>query len=111
MFEKVKVPILGIIENMSTHICSNCGHEEHIFGEDGGVKMAKENNVELIGVLPLNIVIREKLDKGKAFELHENSNKKIAENFYSIALKTAFNISKLNVDHQSKFPKIVIEKN
>ena len=110
MFEKVRVPILGIVENMSTHICSKCGHEEHIFGQNGGTKMAKDYNIELLGSLPLDIVIREKLDNGKAFELHEEQTQ-IAKNFYSIALKTAFNISKLGVDLQSKFPKIVIEKN
>lgn len=110
MFEKVRVPILGIVENMSTHICSKCGHEEHIFGQNGGTKMAQDYNIELLGSLPLDIVIREKLDNGKAFELHEEQTQ-IAKNFYSIALKTAFNISKLGVDLQSKFPKIVIEKN
>ncbi|HBA34729.1 MAG TPA: iron-sulfur cluster carrier protein ApbC, partial [Gammaproteobacteria bacterium] len=64
MFRKVDVPVLGIIENMSTHICSQCGHEEHIFGTGGGVKMAADYDVELLGSLPLDIRIREQADSG-----------------------------------------------
>ena len=66
MFEKVGIPILGIVENMSTHICSNCGHEEHIFGAGGGERMAKEYGVEILGQLPLDIAIRERTDAGAA---------------------------------------------
>nr|MCH9849366.1 iron-sulfur cluster carrier protein ApbC [Betaproteobacteria bacterium] len=65
MFEKVGIPILGIVENMSTHICSNCGHEEHIFGAGGGETMCKDYNVDLLGSLPLDIKIREQADNGK----------------------------------------------
>lgn len=65
MFEKVNVPILGIIENMATHICSKCGHEEHIFGEGGAAKMAAQYGVELLGELPLDINIRLSMDKGE----------------------------------------------
>src|SRR5207249_1906171 len=65
MFEKVGIPILGIVENMSTHICSNCGHEEHIFGQGGAERMCKEYGVELLGSLPLDIAIREQADSGK----------------------------------------------
>jgi ATP-binding protein involved in chromosome partitioning len=64
MFEKVKVPILGIVENMSTHICSQCGHEEHIFGAGGGARMAEKHGVPLLGSLPLDIRIREQADGG-----------------------------------------------
>ena len=64
MFQKVAIPILGIIENMSTHICSHCGHEEHIFGEGGGEKMCRDYDVELLGSLPLDIRIREHTDSG-----------------------------------------------
>src|ERR1700730_14315748 len=64
MFEKVGIPILGIVENMSTHICSNCGHEERIFGEGGGERMGKDYGVELLGALPLDIKIREQADSG-----------------------------------------------
>lgn len=65
MFQKVEVPVLGIVENMSTHICSNCGHEEHIFGAGGGGRMAEQYGVELLGELPLDIRIREQADGGK----------------------------------------------
>ena len=63
-FEKVQVPVLGIIENMATHVCSNCGHEEHVFGEGGGARMAEEYGVPLLGSLPLDIRIREQADSG-----------------------------------------------
>jgi ATP-binding protein involved in chromosome partitioning len=62
MFEKVEVPVLGMVENMSIHICSKCGHEEHIFGEGGGQRMADEYNIDLLGALPLDIRIREEAD-------------------------------------------------
>ena len=64
MFEKVGIPILGIVENMSLHICSNCGHEERIFGTGGGEKMCKDYDVEFLGSLPLDIRIREETDSG-----------------------------------------------
>jgi ATP-binding protein involved in chromosome partitioning len=64
MFEKVEVPVLGIVENMATHICSNCGHEEHIFGEGGGARMAEQYEVPYLGSLPLDIRIREQADSG-----------------------------------------------
>ena len=65
MFEKVGIPILGIVENMSLHICSNCGHESHIFGAGGGERMCKDYGVEFLGQLPLDIAIREQADSGK----------------------------------------------
>ncbi|MFQ3229270.1 MAG: ATP-binding protein involved in chromosome partitioning [Reinekea sp.] len=64
MFQKVKVPVLGIVENMAIHICSNCGHEEHIFGEQGGQKLANEYGATLLGQLPLDIAIRTETDNG-----------------------------------------------
>jgi ATP-binding protein involved in chromosome partitioning len=64
MFEKVEVPVLGIVENMATHICTNCGHEEHIFGAGGGERMAEQYNVPYLGSLPLDIRIREQADSG-----------------------------------------------
>jgi ATP-binding protein involved in chromosome partitioning len=110
MFEKVKVPILGIVENMSTHVCSNCGHEESIFGKDGGKQMANDYAVDLLGSLPLDINIREKLDQGKPFDLHEDPKSTFGNIFRQVSLKTSFKIGMLNQDRQSKFPKIVIEK-
>ena len=65
MFQKVEVPVLGIVENMSTHVCSKCGHEEHIFGAGGGARMAEQYGVELLGELPLDIRIREQADGGR----------------------------------------------
>jgi ATP-binding protein involved in chromosome partitioning len=65
MFQKVEVPVLGIVENMSTHVCSNCGHEEHIFGAGGGRRMAEQYGVDLLAELPLDIRIREQTDGGK----------------------------------------------
>ena len=64
MFQKVNIPVLGIVENMSFHICSDCGHKEHLFGEDGGLKMAERYNVPLLGQLPLQLNIREDVDNG-----------------------------------------------
>jgi ATP-binding protein involved in chromosome partitioning len=65
MFRKVGIPVLGIVENMSTHICSNCGHEEAIFGHGGGERLAHDAGTELLGSLPLDIRIREQADSGK----------------------------------------------
>ena len=109
MFEKVNIPILGIVENMSTHICSNCGHEEHIFGKDGGVKMCVDYNTELLGSLPLDINIRKDLDSGKP-SIISNPNSQISEIYKSIARKSALKVAELAEDHSSKFPDIVIQQ-
>ena len=110
MFEKVGIPILGIVENMSTHICSNCGHEEHIFGAGGGEAMCKDYNVDLLGSLPLDIKIREQSDGGKPIVISE-PNGEIANIYKQIARKTASKLSQLALDQSSKFPNIVIQKN
>jgi ATP-binding protein involved in chromosome partitioning len=110
MFEKVNVPIIGIVENMASHICSKCGHEEHIFGEGGGHKMSDDYKVELLGSLPLDINIREQLDLGTP-TLVSDKDGKIASIYKEIAIKTSLNIAVLNEDSTNKFPKIVIEKN
>ena len=65
MFEKVEIPILGIVENMSTHICSNCGHEEHIFGEGGGQRIADDYDIDFLGDIPLDGEISKNMDEGK----------------------------------------------
>ena len=109
MFEKVNIPILGIVENMSTHICSNCAHEEHIFGKDGGIKMCSDYNTELLGSLPLDINIREDLDIGKP-SIISNPNSHISEIYRGIARKSALKISNFAEDHSSKFPEIVIQQ-
>jgi ATP-binding protein involved in chromosome partitioning len=108
MFEKVGVPIVGIVENMSTHICSKCGHEEHIFGAGGGEQMCKDYNVELLGSLPLDIKIREQADSGMPTVVAEPDGK-IAAVYRQIARRTAVKLSEYGLDHSSKFPNIVIQ--
>ena len=108
MFEKVGVPIVGIVENMSTHICSQCGHEEHIFGAGGGEQMCKDYNVELLGSLPLDIKIREQTDGGMPTVVAEPDGK-IAGVYRQIARRTAVKLSEFGLDHSSKFPNIVIQ--
>jgi ATP-binding protein involved in chromosome partitioning len=108
MFEKVGIPILGIVENMSTHICSKCGHEEHIFGAGGGEKMCKDYNVDLLGSLPLDIKIREQADNGKPTVISEPDGD-IAKVYKAIARKAAIKIANAGLDHSSKFPNIVIQ--
>ncbi len=108
MFEKVGIPILGIVENMSTHICSNCGHEEHIFGAGGGESMCKDYNVDLLGSLPLDIKIREQADNGKPTVVAEPDST-IATIYKSIARQSAIKIANAGLDHSSKFPNIVIQ--
>jgi len=108
MFEKVSVPILGIVENMSTHICSSCGHEEHIFGEGGGVKMAEEANVNLLGALPLEMGIRLQADSGKPTVVAEPDSR-TSDIYREIARKAAARLSQQAKDYSDKFPKIVIQ--
>ncbi|MES2503207.1 MAG: iron-sulfur cluster carrier protein ApbC [Pseudomonadota bacterium] len=108
MFEKVNIPILGIVENMSTHICSNCGHEEHIFGAGGGAQMCNDYKVDLLGSLPLDISIREQTDSGKPTVIN-TPDSKIANIYKEIARKAAIKIANASLDHSSKFPNIVIQ--
>jgi len=108
MFEKVGVPIVGIVENMSTHICSQCGHEEHIFGAGGGEQMCRDYDVELLGSLPLDIKIREQADSGMPTVVAEPDGK-IASIYKQIARRTAVKLSEMSRDHSSKFPNIVIQ--
>ncbi|MFA7351657.1 MAG: iron-sulfur cluster carrier protein ApbC [Methylotenera sp.] len=108
MFEKVNIPILGIVENMSTHICSNCGHEEHIFGAGGGELMAKDYHVDLLGSLPLDIGIRIQADSGKPTVIAEPDGK-ISGIYKEIARKAAIKIANASLDHSTKFPNIVIQ--
>jgi len=108
MFEKVGIPILGIVENMSTHICSNCGHEEHIFGAGGGERMSKEYGVPVLGSLPLDIAIREKTDAGQPTVVSQPDSK-IADAYRSIARKVAISIAERQRDMTSMFPSIVVQ--
>ena len=108
MFEKVNVPVLGVVENMSTHICSNCGHEERIFGEGGGQRMSEEENVTLLGSLPLDISIRQLADEGKP-TVFSQPESRITELYIDIARKISAKLALKARDYTNKFPKIVIK--
>ncbi len=108
MFEKVEVPVLGIVENMSIHICSKCGHEEPIFGEGGADKLAEESGVDVLGKLPLDKRIREEADGGQPTVVAEPDSR-IAEIYREIARKTAGKLAGRTKDLSAKFPKIVIQ--
>ncbi|MBI3042908.1 MAG: iron-sulfur cluster carrier protein ApbC [Betaproteobacteria bacterium] len=108
MFEKVGIPILGIVENMSTHVCSKCGHEEHIFGEGGGERMGKDYNVELLGALPLDIHIREQADSGKPTVVADPDGR-VSQTYKQIARRVAVMIAEKAQDHTAAFPKIVVQ--
>ena len=107
MFEKVEVPVLGVVENMSIHICSKCGHEEHIFGEGGGKKMAEDYGVNFLGSLPLDIKIREEADNGKP-TVAVDADSRISQIYRDIARKTTAKLANQAKDYSAKFPKIVI---
>ncbi|WP_018607373.1 iron-sulfur cluster carrier protein ApbC [Uliginosibacterium gangwonense] len=109
MFEKVSIPILGIVENMSIHICSNCGHAEHIFGAGGGAAMCEDYNVPFLGDLPLDIQIRSQTDSGTPTVVAAPDSK-IAEAYRSIARKVAITIAEKQRDMRLKFPTIVVNK-
>jgi ATP-binding protein involved in chromosome partitioning len=108
MFEKVNVPILGIVENMAIHTCSNCGHQEHIFGEGGGARMAAEYNVDYLGGLPLDIRIRQETDSGKPTVIAAPESE-IANMYKAIARKIAAKIAKQQRSSAHLFPKIVVQ--
>jgi ATP-binding protein involved in chromosome partitioning len=108
MFEKVGVPIVGIIENMSTYICTKCGHEEHIFGSGGGEKMCKEYGVDFLGALPLNLSIREQADAGRPTVVADPDSA-ISAIYKNIARQVAIRVATLSKDMSSKFPSIVVQ--
>ena len=108
MFEKVGVPIVGIIENMSTYVCPKCSHEEHIFGSGGGEKMCKEYGVDFLGALPLNLSIREDADAGRP-TLVADPDGAISAIYKNIARQVAIRIATLSKDMSSKFPNIVVQ--
>ncbi len=110
MFEKVNVPVLGVVENMSMHICSNCGHEEAIFGSGGGVAMAEKNNIELLGSLPLDIHIRQNADSGRPTVIADPDGR-AAEIYKEIARKMSAKLALKSKDYSSKFPNIVVQNN
>lgn len=109
MFEKVDVPVMGIIENMSVHICSNCGHEEHIFGSGGGASMAQQYGVDLLGSLPLSMDIREGVDQGKPTVAFDPDSR-TSEIYREIARRVAGKLAVRAKDYSAKFPNIVVQQ-
>ncbi len=108
MFDKVGIPILGLVENMSIHICSQCGHEEHIFGHGGGEKMCADYNAEFLGALPLELAIREMADAGKPTVVGAPESR-AAELYRAIARRVAVKVAERAKDMSGKFPNIVVQ--
>jgi ATP-binding protein involved in chromosome partitioning len=108
MFEKVGVPIVGIVENMSIHICTNCGKAEHIFGEGGAERMCRDYNVPFLGALPLDIRIREQADSGRPTVVADPDGA-AAQIYKAIARKVAVSVGQKAADFSAKFPSIVIQ--
>jgi ATP-binding protein involved in chromosome partitioning len=108
MFRKVAVPVLGVIENMSTHICSSCGHEEHLFGSGGGQKMSQDFEVELLGQLPLDRSIREQTDSGSPTVIADPESA-VAKAYRLTARRMAAQLAMQGKDYSHRFPKIVVE--
>jgi ATP-binding protein involved in chromosome partitioning len=109
MFEKVGVPILGIVENMAVHVCQNCGHVEHIFGADGGKKMAVEFEMDYLGALPLNMSIRVQADSGMPSVVADPDGE-IAGLYKTVARQVAIKVAAKAKDFSSKFPTIKVSK-
>ena len=110
MFEKVGVPILGIVENMAVHVCQNCGHIEHVFGADGGKKMAADYKMDYLGALPLHMDIRVQADGGKPTVVADPDGD-VAAIYKAVARQVSVSIAAKNKDFSSKFPTITISKN
>jgi ATP-binding protein involved in chromosome partitioning len=108
MFQKVEVNILGVVENMSTHVCTNCGHEEHIFGQGGGERMAAEYAVPFLGSLPLDLSIRAQTDEGNPTVAAEPQGT-IAGRYREIARRATAQLALAGKDYAGAFPKIVVE--
>ncbi len=105
MFQKVEVPVLGVVENMSTHVCSKCGHEEHIFGSGGGQRMAEQYGVELLGELPLDIRIREQSDGGRPTVVSEPESA-LGKAYIDFARRTAGRLVRAALRPAAAFPTI-----
>lgn len=108
MFEKVNVPVLGLVENMSIHICSQCGHEEAIFGSGGGKAMSEINKIDCLGQLPLDIVIRQLADSGRPIVI-EQPESRVAQIYQHIARKMTAKLALKPKDFSHKFPSIVVQ--
>ena len=108
MFQKVNVPVLGIVENMSMHVCSNCGHSEPIFGTGGGMVMAETNHVDFLGALPLDINIRIQADSGQP-TVATDPDSQAAQMYRAIARKATAKLALKAKDFSTRFPNIVIQ--
>jgi ATP-binding protein involved in chromosome partitioning len=108
MFEKVGIPIIGVVENMSIYICPNCDHQEHIFGQGGGQKMCNDYGVDFLGSLPLNLSIREQADSGRPTVVADPDGA-ISAIYKGIARKIAIQVAEMSKDMSSKFPSIVVQ--
>jgi ATP-binding protein involved in chromosome partitioning len=109
MFEKVNVPVLGVVENMSVYVCTNCGHVDHLFGAGGGARMAAQYGVELLGELPLDARVREEADGGvPTVVAHPDSPH--AAPYFAMARRTAAALARRSKDRSKLFPKIVVEE-
>ncbi len=109
MFRKVNVPVLGVVENMSTHICTQCGHEEPLFGSGGGAQMAADYDVELLGQLPLDLRIRQQTDGGQPSVIAE-PDEGPAQAYRMTARRMAARLAMQGKDYSARFPKIVVEE-
>ena len=109
MFEKVGVPILGLVENMAVHVCSNCGHDEHIFGAEGGKRYAAEKGIDYLGALPLALSIREQADSGRPSVVADPDGQ-AATNYKAIARQVAIKVAARAKDFSAKFPSITISR-
>ena len=108
MFGKVNIPIFGVLENMSVHICSHCGHHEPIFGQDGGKALAERLGVPLLGQLPLSLPVREAMDNGSAAQM-QAVHPAIAQIYTEAAWQTALAVAAKGKDFSNRFPQIVVE--
>lgn len=108
MFQKVQVPILGVVENMSYHVCRHCGHHEAIFGEGGGSAMANATKIPLLGQIPLDIEIRQQLDSGMP-SVAANNTSPLSTLYRDIAMRVSAQLALSNIRVQSRFPKITVE--
>ena len=109
MFDKVGVPILGVVENMAVHVCTQCGHVEHIFGEGGGKRYADEKSLDYLGALPLNLQIRLQADNGKPTVVSDPESE-VAGIYKAVARQVAIKVAAKAKDFSSKFPSIKISK-
>lgn len=109
MFEKVEVPVLGIVENMAVHVCTQCGHVEHLFGQGGAERMAKEFGIAVLGSLPLALAVREDADQGQP-TVARSPDSDVARMYREIAWALAGKVAALPRDMSSKFPSVVVQR-